>query len=199
MTFRKRSTVLAILALTLSVHVHAQMGGKGGVCLVANFKALALKTHNPEERTRLAEAWLHRYAPTCTNEQLSVIKANSPSWLGTGLTQELSSLMEGAVEAKIAGNPALMSQLYESSGKEGTSSTETLKSPLPRAPVVQPFNNNGVLSGSANYGNLSGPTTINQNNLQAIQQNAGASSSQTALPVINPAAPGLGSGSSGRR
>lgn len=199
MLFRKRSTALAFLALSLSVHVHAQKGGKAAVCLVANFKALALGTQNPEDRTRLAEEWVHKHVSACTNEQLSMIRANSPSWLGTGLTQELSSLLEGAVEAKIAGNPALMSQLYESAGKEGVSSTETMKSPTPRAPVVQPFNNNGVISGSANYGNISGPTMVNQNNVQTTQQNAGTGSQQTAMPVNNPQLVNPGNPVPGRR
>ena len=199
MIFRKRTMVLAFLALSWSVHVHAQKGGNAVVCLVANFKALALKTHDPADRTRLAEEWVLRHASVCTNEQLAMIRANSPSWLGTGLTQELSSLLEGAVEAKIAGNPALMSQLYESAGKEGTSSIETMKSPTPRAPVVQPFNNNGVISGSANYGNISGPTMVNQNNVQTTQQNAGTGGQQTAMPVNNPQVVNPGNTPSGRR
>lgn len=181
----QRSMVLAVLALALCAQAQTPKGNSAGGCLVANFKALALKTHNPDDRAQLAEAWLFRYAAVCSNEQLAMIRANSPSWLGTGLTQELSSLLEGAIEAKISGNPALMSKLYESAGKEGSASIETFKIPTPRAPVVQPSVNNGILSGSANYGNISGPSTVNQNNVQTTQQNAGAGSQQTAIPVNN--------------
>ncbi|MCX7240032.1 MAG: hypothetical protein NTU86_06305 [Burkholderiales bacterium] len=43
-----------------------------------------------------------------TNAQLSAIQSSSPSWLGTAFTAEVSSLLEGAIEAKISDNPELM-------------------------------------------------------------------------------------------
>jgi hypothetical protein len=156
-------------------------------CFVAHFKSLTLKTHSPDMRAVLAEKWLQLNAPSCTKAQLSALQANSPSWLGSALTQEIASILEGAIEANIAGNPELMARLYESSGKEGQSGSVTLTNPAARAPVVQPMANNGVIAGSANYGNISGNTTLNQNtnNLSNANSNASPATSSSGVNSSN--------------
>lgn len=153
-------------------------------CFVAQFKSLALRTHAPEARANLAQAWLERHVASCTDVQLATLLANSPNWLGTALTLEISSILEGAIEAKIAGNPALMGKLYESLGKEGQASTVSYSNPAPRAPVVRPMVNNGVLAGSPNFGNIAGNTTVNQNNnqLSNASSSSAANSNQNASP-----------------
>ena len=169
-----------------SGHALAQATPAKG-CFVAHFKSLALKIHSPEQRAALAEKWLQLNAPSCSKAQLSALQANSPSWLGSSLTQEIASILEGAIEANIAGNPELMARLYESSGKEGQSGSVTLTNPAARAPVVQPMANNGVIAGSANYGNISGNTTLNQNtnNLSNANSNANTAASSTVTDSIN--------------
>ena len=164
-------------------------------CFVAHFKSLALKTHNPELRAVLAEKWLQLNAPNCTKGQLSALQANSPSWLGSSLTQDIASILEGAIEANIAGNPELMARLYESSGKEGQSGNVTLTNPAARAPVVQPMVNTGVIAGSPNYGNISGNTNLNQttNNLSNANSNASPATSSSGANSSNNA---MGQGSS---
>jgi hypothetical protein len=141
-------------------------------CFVAHFKSLALRTHAPESRANLAKAWLERNVASCTDVQLATILANSPNWLGTAMTLEISSILEGAIEAKIAGNPELMGKLYESLGKEGQASSVTYNTPTPRAPVVRPMVNTGVIAGSPNFGSVTGNTTVNQNNIQNASPNA---------------------------
>lgn len=143
------------------------------VCLVAEFKTLSLSQNDVELRIRQAQEWLRRNISRCTSEQLSAIKGNSPSWLGHALTPELAGLIEGAIEAKISGNPALMGQLYESLGKEGSASVATYRNPTPRAPVVQPSVVMGGLAGAVNYGNVSGPSTsiVNQTGSGNTNQN----------------------------
>ena len=77
-----------------------------------------------------------------------------------------------------------MGKLYESLGKEGQSSAVSYSTPTPRAPVVRPMVNTGVLAGSPNFGNITGNTTVNQNNNQlsnASSSNA-ANSNQNASP-----------------
>ncbi|MCE2782323.1 hypothetical protein [Limnohabitans sp.] len=155
-----------------------------GACFVAHFKSLALRTHAPEVRASMAKDWLERNAGSCTDVQLATLLANSPNWLGTALTLEISSILEGAIEAKIAGNPELMGKLYESLGKEGQASTVTHSTPTPRAPVVRPMVNTGVIAGSPNFGSITGNTTVNQNNNQlsnASSSNA-SNSNQNASP-----------------
>jgi hypothetical protein len=107
------------------------------------------------------------------------MQANSPNWLGSALTLDIASILEGAIEANIAGNPELMGRLYESFGKEGQSGSITLTNPVARAPVVQPMVNNGVISGSANYGTISGNTTLNQTTNNLNNANTAASSTVT--------------------
>jgi hypothetical protein len=148
-------------------------------CFVAHFKSLALKTHNPQLRAVLAEQWLQQNTPSCTQVQLSSLLANSPNWLGSALTHDISSILDGAIEANISGNPELMGRLYESLGKEGTNSSVTLTNPVARAPLVQPMVNNGVISGSANYGTISGNTTLNKTTNNLSNANTAASSTDT--------------------
>ena len=161
-----------------------------GACLVAEFKTLSLSQDDVVLRTQQAQAWLQKNITRCTSEQLSAIKSNSPSWLGHALTPELAGLIEGAIEAKISGNPALMGQLYESLGKEGKSSIETLKNPPPRAPVVQQPMVLGGMAGAVNYGNVTGPSTsiVNQTGSQNANQNqqqlqGGWNNQQQGLPA----------------
>lgn len=160
-----------------------------GTCFVAHFKSLALRTHAPETRANLAKAWLERNTASCTDVQLATILANSPNWLGTAMTLEISSILEGAIEAKIAGNPELMGKLYESLGKEGQASTVNYSTPTPRAPVVKPMVNTGVIAGSPNFGSITGNTTVNQNNNQlsnASSSNA-SNTNQNASPEASSA------------
>ena len=131
-------------------------------CFVAHFKSLVLKTHHPQSRSAVAEEWLRKNALACTSAQLSALQSNSPNWLGSALTLEISAILEGAIEAKISGNPEMMGKLYESVGKEGTSSNITYTNPSPRAPVVQANVINGSLAGGVNYGTIAGDTTANQ-------------------------------------
>ena len=160
--------------LVLWTHPTLAQGKPSSGCFVAQFKSLALKTHHPELRAERAEKWLQQNTPLCTKVQLSSIQANSPNWLGSSLTLEISAILEGAIEASILGNPELMGRLYESVGKEGQSGTVTLTNPAARAPVVQPMVNNGVISGNANYGNISGNTTLNQNTNKLGNTNSNA-------------------------
>jgi len=165
-----------------------------GACLVAEFKTLSLSLEDVLERTRQAQLWLRKNISLCTTEQLSAIKGNSPSWLGHALTPELAGLIEGAIEAKISGNPALMGQLYESLGKEGKASVETYKNPTPRAPLVQQPMVLGGMAGAVNYGKVTGPSTsiVNQTGSHNANQNTqqmqgGWNNQQQGFPLQMPA------------
>ena len=181
-----------VLVLCLALPAWAAKPAAGGACLVAEFKTLSLSLDDVQIRSQQARAWLQQNISRCTSEQLSAIKSNSPSWLGHALTPQLAGLIEGAIEAKISGNPALMGQLYESLGKEGKSSVETLKNPTPRAPVVRPMDIHGGLAGSVNYGNITGPSTsiVNQSSSQNSNQNQNTNQNAVQSPnasQVNPA------------
>lgn len=165
--FLNQSFAVVALGLALQAPALAQ-APKGAVpagCFVAHFKSLVLKTHNPENRASLAEDWLKRYAAACSREQLASIRANSPNWLGTALTLEVSSIIDATMEVKDAGNPAMLAQMYESAGQASGSGTVTHTTPAPRAPVVQPSANTMPQAGAVNYGNMAGNTNINNNQL----------------------------------
>lgn len=128
-----------LLVLGLSGFSWAQtVKPKAESCLVASFRTIALGTHDVELRAARAEEWLRTYATSCSTQQLSSIQGNSPSWLGHALTPRLSGIIEGLLEARIAGNPALMAKMYDSLGKERNASVESAQTPTPRTPVVAP-------------------------------------------------------------
>lgn len=178
-----RTGLIAVLLSAAAPLLWAQKP-PASTCFVAHLKSLALRTHSPELRMSLVKTWLERNAATCTDVQLATILANSPNWLGSALTHEISSILEGFIEAKISGQPDMMGKLYESLGKEGQASTVTYTNPTPRAPVVSPMVNNGVISGSANFGVIRGDTTVNQNNnqLSSASSSNAANSNQNASP-----------------
>ena len=142
-------------------------------CMVAEFKSLSLAVHDPLVREQQAQAWLQKNISRCSKEQLSAIQSNSASWLGHALTPQLSGLIDAAIEARTSGNPALMSQLYESLSKEGVESVVTYRNLPPRAPLVQPQVVQGGLVGAVNYGSMGGPSAsiINQNSSPNSGQN----------------------------
>jgi hypothetical protein len=169
----------ATAGLVLCASTVQAQGTPAKGCFVAQFKSLALKTHRPDLRAALAENWLQLNVSSCSQAQLSSLQANSPNWLGSSLTHDIAAILDAAIEATISGNPELMGRLYESLGKEGQSGSVTLTNPVPRAPVVQPMANNGVIAGSANYGSISGNTTLNQNTNNLSNANTAASSTVT--------------------
>ncbi|MFD0666899.1 hypothetical protein ACT80S_04205 [Ramlibacter sp. MAHUQ-53] len=141
----------------------ARPGPPPPMCVVAQFKALGMRTHDPVQRAALAEDWLRRYLPRCTKEQVAALQSNLSTWLGTALTMDINAMVEGAVEALNLGNPAAMAQMYDSLGKAPVpGGAEVMRSGTPPAPVVQPMPTPAVLGGSVNYGNVVGPGGVNQ-------------------------------------
>jgi hypothetical protein len=101
---------IAIFFLGTSVPSWAAQKAQAS-CFVAHFKSLALKTHQPQMRATAAEDWLKKNVLACSSAQLSTLTSNSPNWLGTAMTMEISSILEGASEAQISGNSAQMEKL----------------------------------------------------------------------------------------
>lgn len=188
--------LLTAILVGLSLHSAAQtpkpaatgnLAAATGGCFVAHFKSLVLKTHHPETRATVAEDWLHRYAASCSREQLASIQANSPNWLGTALTLEVSSIIDATMEAKAAGNPAMLAQMYESAGQTFQAGTVSHTNPAPRAPVVPPPANNMPLSGAVNYGNMAGNTNINNQSAPPAQPASTPSTAPGTAPSTAPA------------
>lgn len=119
-------------------------------CQVAQFKGLAFGVHDPGERASKALAWLRERSGSCSLEQVEAIRANAAAWLGTALSAEITVLLDGALETRQAAEGKRVGQLYDHAGKAPPpASAESVRTGPPRAPVVQPMVNNGLLSGTA--------------------------------------------------
>ena len=93
-------------------------------CVVADFRHLALNTHDPATRSRLAEEWLRARIASCTAEQIAIIANNQLQWLGTASTGELARLIDGAVEAQMLKATGSVAGMYASRGAPPRASTD---------------------------------------------------------------------------
>ncbi len=109
---------------------------RAGGCLVAEFRSLALLTHDVGERIAKVNGWLKQKGTRCTQAQLAAIASNRATWLGTADTIEVAGNVDGLIEAKIANNPDMMAAMYTSKGKEVRASVEVAQPPPAPAPVV---------------------------------------------------------------
>ena len=81
-------------------------------CRVAEFRALALSSHDPAARIERVRAWLMERARGCSLEKLSMIRDNRAVWLGTADTPELAALVDGFIEAQSADGHEILKNLY---------------------------------------------------------------------------------------
>jgi len=141
--FSARKLCIAVLCLT-SLASFAQKPAKPAAnaastgCLITELKAIGLSTHNIQQRMQRTKDWLVNNGGKCTEIQVRMINSNRGNWLGTADDAEVSAMLDALMEAKIAHNPELMSQAFDSKGKEGTASVEETKPPPRPAPVVPP-------------------------------------------------------------
>ncbi len=110
-------------------------------CLVSEFRALALGTHDLNERGSKAADWLRRNASACSEEQLRIIHANRTNWLGNAESAQLTVQIEGALENRLKSRPEQLAQLFGAAARPSPPASETLRAgelaPRP-APVVGP-------------------------------------------------------------
>ena len=57
-------------------------------------------------------------------EKLNYINLNRPAWLGTSDSSHLMTMLDTMIEYKGAGKPEMLAQIFNSLGKEGTSSVQ---------------------------------------------------------------------------
>jgi len=69
-------------------------------CIVADLKAIALETHDVQERGVNAKAWLQKYGPNCSPFQIAVISANRNSWLGHADSPNFVAMIDRINEMK---------------------------------------------------------------------------------------------------
>ena len=73
------------------------------VCIVADFRTLALQTHDPQARAAGARDWLSNHASACNDAQLFALSSNRAAWLGTADSPLLMGMIDGMIESREAG------------------------------------------------------------------------------------------------
>ncbi len=110
-------------------------------CLITEFRALALGTHDLKERASKASEWLRRNGPGCSEDQLRILYANRSNWLGHADSMQLTAQIEGALENRLKGKPEQLAQLFGAPARPAAPANETMRAgdlaPRP-APVVAP-------------------------------------------------------------
>ena len=107
-------------------------------CFISEFRHIALSVHEPIERASKAKIWLVQNVSACSLEKLNSINKNRAAWLGTSDSTDFMMTIDSMIEYKAAGKPEMLSQIFNSLGKEGTASVQmTSATQAPRGPQAQ--------------------------------------------------------------
>lgn len=102
-------TFVGLLWLALVSSAQAQNNPKStgspsttadATCIVADLKAIALETHDVQERGVKAKAWLQKFGPTCTPFQIALISSNRNTWLGHADSPNFVAMIDRINELK---------------------------------------------------------------------------------------------------
>lgn len=116
------------------------------VCLVADFRSLALETHDPQQRANASRDWLRANGSACTLAQLGNIASNRAAWLGNADSPALMGMIDGMIEKReatsSAANPASSASPLAVT-QAAPAQTLTAGTPPPR--IVPPANDAGAV------------------------------------------------------
>jgi hypothetical protein len=85
-------------------------------CSIAEFRTMALITHDPQERSEMATQWLKTNAASCSISQILLISSNRAQWLGTANSARVSGLFDQIIEGKLKNDPLALKYMYGSEG-----------------------------------------------------------------------------------
>lgn len=85
---------------------------KRPTCTVADFRAIGMDNTDEQARRAKASAWLKKFAPNCTAEQLIVIRNNRSQWLGSADSAALAAMVDGLLESFAETNRDVSILLY---------------------------------------------------------------------------------------
>ncbi len=111
-------------------------------CSIAEFRTMALTTHDPQERGDLAAQWLKANGPSCSISQVLLLSSNRPQWLGSANTVKIAGVFDQIIENKLKNDPLALKYLYGSEGATSPSSgskkgaEETSAAGAPAAPAA---------------------------------------------------------------
>ena len=112
-------------------------------CWVADFREMALTTHQVQARESQALAWLKARAPNCSEEQLFMIATNRPSWLGHADTARVAAKIDRELERRYVLSRRDLSGLFDSEPTR-EDSVDIISTPEAPDPVVPAPEANGV-------------------------------------------------------
>ena len=137
---KSKGLVIALTVFTFALNIaHAQAQKDApkepsANCFISEFRYIGTSIHEPLEREKQAKNWLIQNIAACSVEKLNLINGNRASWLGTSDSAFFMTMLDSMIEYKVAGNPEMLSQIYNSVGKEGTASVRvTSVTQAPRA------------------------------------------------------------------
>jgi hypothetical protein len=104
-------------------------------CWVADFREMALTTHNVQQREHKAVAWLRTNAGQCTEEQLLMISSNRPSWMGNADTARVAALIDKELEKRYVRSQRDVRALFDSE-EAGEEATQVITTPAAPPAVV---------------------------------------------------------------
>ncbi len=81
-------------------------------CVVAEFRAIGIDTHDTAKRRAQAMNWLKLRAKQCSVDQLLMIRNNRSQWMGTADSAALAVTVDSLLEAIAADNPQVATLLY---------------------------------------------------------------------------------------
>ena len=103
-------------------------------CFISEFRYIGASVHDPLEREKQAKNWLIQNVAACSVEKLNLINGNRASWLGTSDSAFFMTMLDSMIEYKVAGNPEMLAQIFNSVGKEGVATVQiTSVTQAPRA------------------------------------------------------------------
>jgi hypothetical protein len=115
-------------------------------CSIAEFRTMALTTHDPQERGDLAAQWLKANGPSCSVSQILLLSSNRPQWLGSANTVKIAGVFDQIIETKLKNDPLALKYLYGSEGatspgggsKKGAEETSAAGAPAAPAAAGAP-------------------------------------------------------------
>ena len=128
---------------TVNTGSRASNPAADAACWVADFREMALTTHNVQARESQALAWLKARAPNCSEEQLLMIATNRPSWLGHADTARVAAHIDRELEKRYVLSRRNMSGLFDSEPTR-ENAVDVISTPTAPTPVVPAQGANGV-------------------------------------------------------
>ena len=83
-----------------------------GSCLIAEFRLMALTTHDPQERQNKSIEWLQQNNANCSLMQLSILHSSKAALMGTADSMVLSAVFDTIMEKRLANNPEALNRYY---------------------------------------------------------------------------------------